>query len=174
MSMETILTIRDRDFIENAPDVDSSGFKNREAVRAVLSDDNGRIALIYSKNRNYHKLPGGGIDQGEDHASALHREIMEETGCRAEIIQEVGQIIEFRDQIELIQTSYCYTAKLIEDTGETHFTDHEASEQFAVIWADDLTHATSLFEQVTSTDYGVQYMTKRDLEFIKSASKQKL
>lgn len=172
--MRTILTIRDQDFIKNAPYLDNSDFKKREAVRAVLSDNDGRIALIYSKNRNYYKLPGGGIDPGEDNITALHREIIEETGCRAEIVREVGQIIEFRDQIELIQTSYCYTAKLIEDTGETHFTDYETPEQFEVTWADNLTHAISLFEQVASKDYGIQYMTKRDLEFVKSTSRQKL
>jgi ADP-ribose pyrophosphatase YjhB (NUDIX family) len=29
---------------------------------------------------NYYKLPRGGIDPGEDHATAIHREFAEETG----------------------------------------------------------------------------------------------
>lgn len=69
----------------------------RKAVRAVLIDHNERVALLHAKQRDYYKLPGGGIDEGEDSYKALERELIEETGATAKITKELGQVIEWRD-----------------------------------------------------------------------------
>ena len=45
---------------------DRDSYYFRRAVRAVLSDRNGQIALMYAKQRDYYKLPGGGVDEGDD------------------------------------------------------------------------------------------------------------
>lgn len=56
----------------------------REAVRALLVDPTGAVLLMRvtepSSSKTWWVTPGGGIDEGEDHAAALRRELAEELG----------------------------------------------------------------------------------------------
>jgi 8-oxo-dGTP diphosphatase len=56
----------------------------RHAARAVLLDPDDRILLVRWVNEDngvdVWLTPGGGIDEGEDAAAALRRELREETG----------------------------------------------------------------------------------------------
>lgn len=67
----------------------------REAVRGlVLHDD--LIFMIHTAKGDY-KFPGGGIEKGEDHLTALRREFVEETGFSiADHISPIGVIVEQR------------------------------------------------------------------------------
>jgi 8-oxo-dGTP diphosphatase len=64
-------------------------------VRAVIYDKDGRILLLKRsmKSRNYPgkwEFPGGKVDPGERFDDALLREVLEETGLRAEIKRFIG------------------------------------------------------------------------------------
>ena len=50
----------------------------REAARVVLLDEDGMVPLIYSSKLDVYKIPGGGIEAGEDIMTAASREAMEE------------------------------------------------------------------------------------------------
>ena len=56
----------------------------RQAVRALLVDADDRIMLVQYENPATHATwwgtPGGGIEAGEDHQTALRRELREELG----------------------------------------------------------------------------------------------
>jgi TDG/mug DNA glycosylase family protein len=56
----------------------------REAVRALLVDADERIMLVQYENPVTHATwwgtPGGGVEPGEDHPTALRRELREELG----------------------------------------------------------------------------------------------
>jgi TDG/mug DNA glycosylase family protein len=56
----------------------------REAVRALLVDAGERIMLVQYENPQTHETwwgtPGGGVEPGEDHPTALRRELREELG----------------------------------------------------------------------------------------------
>ena len=56
----------------------------REAVRCLLVDHAGRALLVrYTDERalaSWWGVPGGGLDPGEDHLAAVHRELREELG----------------------------------------------------------------------------------------------
>lgn len=82
---------------------DKSVLKARKAVRAVLFDENNLIPLLFVSKYNYHKLPGGEIDDGESKIKALIREVLEEVGSKIEVMGEVGKIIEFRSKWNLKQ-----------------------------------------------------------------------
>lgn len=55
---------------------------------------NDKIALVYAKNLDYYKFPGGGIHEGEEKTAALIREVAEETGLEVipENIEEAGLV----------------------------------------------------------------------------------
>ena len=133
--MNTLLTIREQDITPGAPVTDSAGYRRREAARAVVFDSSGKVALLHVGLHGYHKLPGGGIDAGEDARAALARELSEEIGCKAEVTGEIGRIVEYRDQYKLEQISYCFIAAQIGEKGVPDFTDKELQEQFSIVWA---------------------------------------
>lgn len=56
----------------------------RPAVRGLVMDHDNHILMVklVFPHGSWWVLPGGGIDDGEDHHSALHRELHEETGLR--------------------------------------------------------------------------------------------
>jgi len=56
------------------------GWQERAAARAVVRDVGGAIGLLHVTNAGYYKLPGGGVESGEDLREALVRECKEELG----------------------------------------------------------------------------------------------
>ncbi len=60
----------------------SSGLPVREAVRAIVLDDDGRVLLVRFQDTfgTWWSPPGGGVEAGESDAHALARELAEEVG----------------------------------------------------------------------------------------------
>ena len=112
----------------------TAGFMERTAVRAVLTDENGMIALMHTQKNGFYKLPGGGVEDGEALTDALIRECKEETGCTVEIVREIGSIVEIRKEEQVVQTSTAYLARKIGLQGEPALTEKELEQQFRVVW----------------------------------------
>ena len=170
--MNTILTITHQDFFPDSPRLDTDTFRIREAARAVVVDENGRVALLKVGKHSYHKLPGGGIDEGEDKIEALSREFIEEIGCDANVIAGLGAIVELRDKWELKQTSYCYLAKQFGPISEPEFTPEEIADGFSVVWVDSVDIAITLLENDRPTNYEGLFIQKRDLTLLNHALHQ--
>ena len=130
--MEIIKIIRDADIGASFPA--PATYRERRASRAIVFDQDGKIALLDATKKNYHKLPGGGIDEGEDVQMALDRELMEETGCSVENLRELGIIEEYRNNYELHQTSYCFLADLVGEKGTSNLEEGEIAEGFETVW----------------------------------------
>lgn len=116
--MEFIKEIYDKDIGLNSENTDVA-YKLRKAARALVINDSGKTALLYVSKNNYHKIPGGGIEDGEDTEIALHREVMEEVGVNIKVLGEIGIIIEYRNEFQQLQISYCYYAKAKGNIKET-------------------------------------------------------
>jgi len=144
-------------------------YTTRKAARAIVLDDLNQVALLKVGNHNYYKLPGGGIEEGEDKIEALHRELAEELGCKAEIIDEVGQITQYLDQKKLVQTSYCYLAKQIGERVTPDFTEEELADGFEIHWVKDINEAITFVENSQTDDYSSQSIVKRDLALLIAA-----
>lgn len=109
----------------------------RPSVRAVIVKD-GRLAMVHSLKYDYYKFPGGGIEENEDHISAIVREVREETGLEAvrESIKEYGYVhrIEKGDIEDVfIQDNYYYFCEVRSDriVGQ-ELDDYEAEEGFTL------------------------------------------
>src|SRR5690348_9022313 len=100
MKMKLLSTITDEDIFENATNLTPDDFYKRIAARAIVLNDKDEVYLLNMSNHGYHKLPGGGVDEGEGVHDALYRELIEEIGCPAKVIHEVGEIIELRNEMK--------------------------------------------------------------------------
>ena len=142
----------------------SLDYRLREAVRAIVLRGN-KMALLYVSNENYHKLPGGGIEQGENLNQALEREILEEVGVTIENIREVGNIIEYRKQHKLKQISYCFVADVKDDTGKLNLTKEEKEDGFELKWV-SIGDALELMKNDKPRDYLGTYVKARDISIL--------
>jgi 8-oxo-dGTP pyrophosphatase MutT (NUDIX family) len=68
----------------------------RQAVRALVVDDDDRIVLVRF-DRALWAAPGGGVDDGEDDGTALARELHEELGL--ELPEPLGQPVWTRTHV---------------------------------------------------------------------------
>ena len=143
-------------------------FKLRKASRSIVFNDLGQIALLYVSKHNYHKLPGGGIETGEDIELALNREVMEEVGVNIEVLGEIGAIIEYRDKHELLQISYCYYSKVKGKINTPSYTDEELDNGFELKWV-GLEKAIAMVQNDVPDDYVGKFIQNRDLIFLKRA-----
>lgn len=169
--MRLFKTIRDKDVGLNIRDPAIYGERN--AARAVVFDNNGDIALLHVTKMHHHKLPGGGIEEGEEIIEALKREAIEEIGCAVHNIRELGIIDEFRNQLSLHQTSYCFIANVEGEKGISRFDEGELASGFEPVWV-SLDNAIQILEQETNIDdYEGKFIRIRDLLFLKEAKKEK-
>ena len=153
---------------ENVDENSISDWQYRKAARAVVFDSENRIGLMHVKNLNYYKLPGGGIEQGEDIKIALDRECEEELGVEIEIIKEIGSIVEYRAQFKLHQTSYCFLARAISEKNVPNFTDEEKSSGFEIVWVEP-NEALRLLNLKETSDYEGKFIGERDSYFLNKA-----
>lgn len=166
LPMELLKEIRNEDIGSRNRKVK---YELRKAARAVLFDGP-KIALLFVSKHDYHKLPGGGIEQGESIRKALAREIMEETGCSAKIVDEVGCIVEYRDDYGLIHFSYCFVADVTKNHHKQFFTEKEKAHGFRLDWM-SLKKAIRVMNNDKPDCYNGKFIVKRDAEFLRKVRK---
>jgi 8-oxo-dGTP diphosphatase len=169
--MNHIKTITNQDFTPEYTVPDSSDYFIRRAVRAVIVDEAGRIAIMHGVKRHYHKLPGGGIDEGEDNQQAIHREVSEETGCTVHIKAEIGTIVELREDEKLRQESTCYLATKVAQTSQPALTENEQDHGLTIVWANSFAEAAEMIEADPTETEVAHFVKLRDITFLREAEK---
>ena len=126
--MERILVMDEKNY---SPDLEEI---YRVAVRGIIFID-GKLLLIEGKSGEV-KLPGGGIDPGEDDYAALVREVKEETGYDVilESIIPFGEIEEkrlsVREAMIWHQFSRLYFCDVYPEKGFCDYTENEKKHGF--------------------------------------------
>ncbi|MCP5405466.1 MAG: NUDIX domain-containing protein [Pseudomonadaceae bacterium] len=154
---------------ENASPDEVAGFRRRYAVRAVVRDSDGNIALLHVSKHGYYKLPGGGVEKDEDRMAALARECLEEIGCHVEVENPIGYTEELRKMFNLHQTSECYTARVVGEKGQPDFTQSEEAEGFRIVWAPYAEALELVSSSGTDVQEGYDYIVPRDTCILKAA-----
>ena len=121
--METILLMDEKIYSPELEEI------YRVAVRGIIFID-GKLLMI-ENNFGEVKLPGGGIDGGEDDYQALVREVKEETGYNVivETIVPFGQIEEKRLSVHepriWHQISRLFFCEVYPEKGKCDYTENE-------------------------------------------------
>lgn len=159
-----IREIFDTDFEPNYQMGNLSSFRVRRACRGVLVNED-RIALLNVTRYNFHKLPGGGIKKGESVEEAFKRELLEEVGCDCEILDQSGIIIEWRDQLKLLQISYVFLAKVVGEVGQNKLEQGEIDDGFKLEWI-PFDKIEEVLKNDNPTNYEGKFITIRDKSIV--------
>ena len=166
--MNHLLTLTDTDIVASPVAFDGE-WHVREAARAIVFSEQGEVYLLKMSARNYHKLPGGGIDTNETVHTALQRELFEEIGCPARVTGEVGEIVEYRNEMGMEQHSYCYLAKQSGPLRKTALEEDEIEDGAETIVAATIDEAITLLESDKPNNYDGMFIQQRDLTFLRRA-----
>ncbi|SHH76451.1 NUDIX domain-containing protein [Clostridium grantii] len=145
-------------------------YEIRKAARAVLINENNKIAVLHVAKDNYYKLPGGGVEGNESIYETLSREVYEEVGSDIEVIDEIGIIFEYRDSFEQLQISYNYLCKTKGELIETEFTQSEIDHKFTLKWM-SFDEAVKEIESYNGNKYVAKFISLRDLYILKETEK---
>jgi len=168
--MKLLLELRGTDVGISESESFTLSYRLRKAARAVLFNDKNEIAILYVSKNNYHKLPGGAFEMGEDVADALKREVLEEVGSHIDIGDEIGLTIEYRNRNSEIQISYCYLAKVIGDLAKPSFDQYEQADGLQLLWV-GIDEAISLLMNDDTDVYNGKFIKKRDLIILNEAKR---
>lgn len=142
--MNILKTISDKDVGFDNPVLEV--YKERTAVRIILFNDLNQVALLHSKKYDFHKLGGGGVEEGEDIMEALHREAQEELGCKLKNIKEFGIVEEYYNYSATHQMSCYFLANLDGEVGQNNLQGYEVDHDYEVLWF-DMDKAISILEK---------------------------
>jgi 8-oxo-dGTP diphosphatase len=165
-----ILEITDKDIDPSFAPTGTTNFKTRDSSRGILIHQR-KLGLLNVTKSGYYKLPGGGFEKDEDLDQAFKRELIEETGCDAEILDRAGVIIETRSKLELVQTSYVFLAKVVGIPQEPQFDEGEIGAGYQLEWIEPH-EAERIFNTQRATDYEGKFICVRDRTIFKYYSKQ--
>ncbi len=147
----------------------------RYGARGIIENENGEIAVFNKQVKNEYKLPGGGIDTGEDPISAFKREAIEETGCEIENVEMIGEIIEEQSDENFVQHSYVFKSKVKTNTHQLNLTEKEKEEGAVLHWLEPkraLEIMQDCIDKLNSSTYDNVYrskfMVKRDIAILQA------
>ena len=143
----------------------------RITARAIVRNQEDLYAVMYSNKFKLYSLPGGGLEDGEDILTALHREIYEEVGCVCDEVQELGIVKENRASLDYTQINYYFVVNTFHMPNENHLTDSEVGSQTVVQWHtfDEMVRLINEqeFERVQA-----KYLRARDVIALQEYSRQ--
>ena len=112
----------------------------RIVARAILINDKNEVALnkLHGEDafgsRNYYETPGGGVNKDESVIEAVHREILEETGYKASIIEEIGIVDDYYNLIHRHNINHYFLMKVESYVGK-HQEEYEKSMIEKLVWS---------------------------------------
>lgn len=149
----------------------------RFGARGIVVRNDGKIALFYKSKMNEYKLPGGGIDKGEQPLEAFKREVIEEVGCEVCNVKPLGYTEERKSKTNFKQISYIFMGEVLKDLGTLSLTEKEVGEGSQLLWKTP-SEALSLIEgclnnlkgspvDESESLYATEFIVHRDKNILK-------
>lgn len=112
----------------------------RPSARAIIFRDN-KLAVIYSKKYDYYKIPGGGVEPGEENTVAMIREVKEEAGLTVipETIKEFGyvhRIEKGHPEPIFIQDNFYYLCEVEPGQENPAYEEDEIEDGYVPAWVE--------------------------------------
>lgn len=166
------LEISNKDFgLEETPLLNP---RKRQGARGIIINSEGKIAIFNKRAKNEFKLPGGGVEPGENKIEAFKREVMEEAGCEIHNIRFLGTIKEIQNSDNYRQLSFVFVANVLKDLGKLSLTEKERDEAATLIWLEPkeaLEKMEQCLGELKASKYDNVYrsgfMVKRDIYILK-------
>lgn len=133
----------------------------RRLVRGVIYNDRQEIALLHMTDGDYYELPGCELEGAVSMAEALQRRAFSALGVSIKVIGEIGLVMEYRDEHELLQFAYGYVAELASEMPVL-----EESERLPLRWL-MLQDAIALLGSHRADSYTGKFNQQRDLCYLK-------
>ena len=116
--------------------------KTRTGCRGIIIN-NGKILASREVNVDYWLIPGGGLEGGETLAECCAREVLEETGCIVEPMEEYLLVNEYYEEYKYV--THYFICKMV---GMSHqnLTEEEKSRGLVPKWL-DLQELLSIFSE---------------------------
>lgn len=159
--MNLICKLTDKDIGEQYIELEKP--RLRLSARGIVIREDGKIAIFNKANKNEYKLPGGGMENDENPEETFKREVLEETGCIIEIVENLGITEEYKYQINFKQISNVFVGKVIKDTKHLNVTQKERDEGARLLWKtpkEALELITNCYGKLVKSDYESVYATK--------------
>lgn len=158
---DLICKLTDEDIGEKSIDMEKP--RLRLGARGIVIRNDGKIAVFNKSNKNEYKLPGGGLEGDENPEDAFKREVLEETGCEVEILQNLGITEEYKSLNNFKQISYVFVGKVKRDTMQLNVTQKEKEEGAKLLWEEPeqaLELIKDCFDKLIASEYESVYSTK--------------
>lgn len=169
--MKLLKEISDKSLGISEVEILGKDYTLRKSARAILLNDQNEVSIQHVGKFYYYKLPGGGVDPGETVEEALKREIIEEVGCDIDIEKDLGVIIEYRSELNLIHISYGYLCRVKGKIGEPQYEQGEIDDQFRPIWK-TLNEAIELMNKYRPKEpYQAPFIVEREKTFLEEAKR---
>lgn len=150
----------------------------RPSVRGIIFDNEGNIAMTYSRKCHFYKFPGGGIEGNETHLETLMREIKEETGMMLipKSVREFGEVLKIQKGNESgknvihVQENFYYTCEVESEIGNQELEDDEKQLDYVLRFV-PIEEAIAINAAFKSKNVFLEQIAKRDktvLEIIKN------
>ncbi len=152
---------------------ESLSYEDRPTVKVVIR--RGDEVLVLNKGL----LPGGGVEPGETNVQAIERELREELGVSVKNIQEIGEVVQYRDFIQKKYSIYGYAAEFgafvsdptPKDNGEAQFQLHWMTKEAAIAY---VSGSIAMVESVVMLGDAIQgrlYNLMTSLTLVKAMTK---
>ena len=152
---------------------DVASYKFKTGARAILFNEDGKVALIHSLNRGWYKLPGGGHENDELRRENLQREVLEETGYTIKNVRPIGICRNTRHNWQMAAEAWMYLCEADEFVGKEQMED-EVEDGDTLEWFDSIDDALEALKSVKLDEigfYGAYFFTKREIDTLEYAKR---
>lgn len=143
---------------------------DRRIARGIVYDDEGNFYFVRATRDDlfgkatHIETPGGGVEEGEDLAVAIRRELSEELGVEVEILGKLGVVSDYYNVIHRHNLSNYFLCRIVA-FGDKHLTEEEIKDFHLSTVKMSFEKAVAEYENQRETPIG-RLITSRELPIL--------